>query len=351
MNTVERSDSPGIRQFGVGFLAFLRSAWQLFSRVMSGPYGSVIRFGVAAVLLIVIFSRVDLQQMATVITSLSPSIVGLALLVNLFAWVVNSYKWQLLLTSYGIRHRLDGLLRLNLVANFFSKALPGQVTGEVLKAIRLSGSTKQQQGVFASIFLDRVTGLVAIAILGAAALLISPPPLSGIVGMAPMLGALSVIAIGGALFLGAPTLFGRSNRLKAITQLPHFRYVPAFLSFADSEGRRPGGRQLGIALILALIFQMIIVVFAWLLTVAVGIDASPVVLSWVMAVVAIGYLLPISFAGVGVREGILVGFLSLYGVPANQALTMSLVMFAIEMVVATLGGVINLFGGATSIGS
>ena len=61
------------------------------------------------------------------------------------------------------------------------------------------------------------------------------------------------------------------------------------------------------------------------------------------AVVSLLQSLPISIAGIGVREGAYLYLLQLQGVPGASALALSLTVFGIHMLIALAGGLLQLY--------
>jgi hypothetical protein len=93
---------------------------------------------------------------------------------------------------------------------------------------------------------------------------------------------------------------------------------------------------------LSLVFQAVVVYINLLICMALGIGMSFVQLLWVVAVVSLLQSLPISIAGLGVREGAYVYLLQLQGVPAASALALSLTVFGIQVLLAAAGGLLQL---------
>jgi len=63
---------------------------------------------------------------------------------------------------------------------------------------------------------------------------------------------------------------------------------------------------------------------------------------WIVALVALAQVLPITVAGLGVREGLFVFLLAQYGAPAETALALSLTVFSVTLLFALLGGALSL---------
>jgi hypothetical protein len=70
---------------------------------------------------------------------------------------------------------------------------------------------------------------------------------------------------------------------------------------------------------------------------AANIDAPIATFVWLCAIIFILGRLPISLANLGVRESLLVGLLSLYGVDKSAALLMSMILFSALIFMAIVG--------------
>lgn len=79
-------------------------------------------------------------------------------------------RWQALLRTQGIRLGFRRVAELTLIGNFFNLALPGAVSGDVVKAVYVGRVAAGQRAVaLSSILFDRVigvTGLVIVALMG-----------------------------------------------------------------------------------------------------------------------------------------------------------------------------------------
>jgi uncharacterized membrane protein YbhN (UPF0104 family) len=103
-----------------------------------------------------------------------------------------------------------------------------------------------------------------------------------------------------------------------------------------------GWGTLLVSMLLALLFQLGVVASNYVLCLALGISVSYVQLLWVVAAASLLQSLPISIAGVGVREGAYVYILGTQGVSASSALALSLLVFGIQVLLALAGGLLQL---------
>jgi uncharacterized membrane protein YbhN (UPF0104 family) len=93
---------------------------------------------------------------------------------------------------------------------------------------------------------------------------------------------------------------------------------------------------------LSLVVQGSIVLMNLFICMAIGVQVSYLTLLWIVAVVSLLQSLPISIAGLGVREGAYIFLLSQVGVPTSLALGVSLLVFVVQVALASIGGIYQL---------
>jgi len=257
------------------------------------------------------------------------------------AWIVNTYRWQRILAGFRVTFGFAELFRLNLSGVFYGLALPGQVSGEIVKALRLGGRTGQRRVIYLSIFLDRVYGLIGLALLGCLALVLEPPQPDWL-GRSPGIVALGLVSFAGILIVTLPWLCSVPALLRSGEDHTIGKLEARLLSLTTADGCVPPVATLAVGCALGLMAQALTAVIHWGVALALGLTVSPLALTWILALGTILGMFPISFAGLGVREATYVGLLSLFGVSAGAALTLSLTMFAILVALGVTGGALDL---------
>ena len=86
----------------------------------------------------------------------------------------------------------------------------------------------------------------------------------------------------------------------------------------------------------------------YLLALSLNIDLNITQSAWLFAIISIATIIPISFSGLGIREGASILILSKVGVSSASALSLSLLIFLNGLLVAIIGGIIELFYGHKS---
>ena len=291
----------------------------------------------------VALSRVDVSSLLETLHRAALPFVLLAAAVNLAAWLINSYKWQWLLANSGVAVPYRDLFGLNLVGTFYSMVLPGQIGGEVMKGVRLFGRGVAGPVAAVSILADRLTGLLALVVMGIVGVLLSP----ALAQVHPSLFATLVVA---AIALGTATVYLTTKRGIGIAVAAGDRMggigrrLLGGLSASPAEPSTRGFRSICIPLLLSLAFQVAVAYANLMVCLALGIEISFPQLLWVVTFVSLLQSLPISIAGMGVREGSFLYLLQQQGVDGSKALAMSLTVFAIQILMAAAGGVLEMHG-------
>ena len=62
---------------------------------------------------------------------------------------------------------------------------------------------------------------------------------------------------------------------------------------------------------------------------------------WIQGVLSLALLLPLTFAGLGIREGTLISILGILGVAPEKALALSFSILGLQIILASIGGLIE----------
>ena len=90
------------------------------------------------------------------------------------------------------------------------------------------------------------------------------------------------------------------------------------------------------------LYHFLNIIGFYFLAESVNVSLNILVLGWIRSIVMISNLLPISYSGLGVREGIIIFLFQIYGVPASEALVISLLSFAKNLFLPLVGGILEL---------
>ena len=258
------------------------------------------------------------------------------------ALLLQTQRWLVLLRVQDITVSFWRAFRIVLSGMFFNLFLLGSTGGDVIKIFFIMRETPDKKaGALLSVFIDRVVGILALATVSAAVILVR---WNDLMKSAPM-GVLTVaIILGGSLgFIAAAWVV---DRLNLTSKLPHWlpmhaRIVEAAAAF--SQYAKAGG-AVGSAFLLSLPAHLLLFSTFYFAARAFSAGLGLVSIFCVMPVVSTVTALPISLGGAGLREGLFISLLgSLYQTPKEIAMSISISGFLIIVFWSLVGGLVYLF--------
>lgn len=266
--------------------------------------------------------------------------IGLAILLQTQRWIV-LLRVQEISVSYW------RALRIMLSGMFFNLFLLGSTGGDVIKIFFIMREAPEKKaGALLSVFIDRIVGVAALAVVSAVVILAR---WSDLMKSAPM-GVLTVaIILGGSLgFIFVAWLV---DRLQLTSKLPHWLPLHAKIAEAAaafSQYAKAGG-AVGTAFLLSLPAHLLMFSTFYFAAQAFGAGLSLIGIFCVMPVVCTVTALPISLGGAGVREGLFITLLgALYQTPKEIAMSISISGFLMVVFWSLVGGLVYLLYRSTS---
>jgi hypothetical protein len=244
---------------------------------------------------------------------------------------VAAVRWAALARPIGFPHSVGFFVWRFFEGQFFNLCLPSSIGGDVVKAYRLADSTAGRLLAGCTVLADRLTGLTALAVLAGTALL----------ARRHGFGPLAAVAAGAGLMAAAAAviwiLVGTLNRLLEVIpeQHPSRQFISRLLPYQE----RPA--LMTQALGWSLLVQMGGAVAVALMARALGVTQPLSVWFVVVPLVALAMVVPISIAGVGIREEGL-EFLLKPDVLPEQAVAIGLLWFLATILTGIVGGVLFL---------
>jgi uncharacterized protein (TIRG00374 family) len=292
-------------------------------------------------LLLVFLANSNLQDLFTVLreAELGPILLSLALMPPFV--IIKSWRWRRILQEMSLELPLGTACGLYCVGLFLGATTPGQA-GDLVKAWYLRDRGHPIAPALLSVVLDRLFDLLimaALATLGIFAL--------GQLLPSPELQTALVIAMAIGLVTLTVLLVGRGPREWLMTvALP--RFAPAGVREAlERWSTQLASLSLRPAMLVAVSIASLISAFftfwrLWLLFLALGITDVPLyVVVGVSALIAVLQVLPISIAGVGVRDAALLAVLAPYGYSVEQAIALSGLFLLINLQHILVGFIVS----------
>jgi uncharacterized protein (TIRG00374 family) len=230
---------------------------------------------------------------------------------------------------------------------FFNLFLPSTIGGDLVRSIDLSAQTKKPNEVFATVFLDRLSGYVGLVMVALFSLLIGRK----LIEDRNVFIAVAIITSGLAVILFV--LFNKSlySKIKFLYS-PRTNAAGPALTIIEKikESIKNLHEEIFILrsqkkiilsnLMLSLLIQIIGPLDFYIIALALGIKVSMVYFFIFMPIIGAITLLPISIGGLGLRDAATIFFFAKVGVGKDLAFAMSLVSFFFILVCGSIGGII-----------
>ena len=292
------------------------------------------------ILFFFIFSKIEWNEFINTINRINPIYIYIPIILYFFPGVwLSVLKWKKLMIIYNINLPFKQLYLYYLIGTFFNNFLPSTVGGDVSRVLYLKRVTNKTAEITASIIMERLTGLLALILLGAISVLLN---LSFVIRH-PLLLYFIILLISSViviyLLLGNYTLKRHFHNLKFL--IPFWGKVAEL--FKVLYNYRNHKKVLLSALIISIIFVLfrILVTYLYFLSIAIEVPIRELILIYTL-VQLIG-ILPISINSIGLTEGSYIILFGLIGISSVDALTVALLGRVLFMLVSLSGGVIFIF--------
>lgn len=231
--------------------------------------------------------------------------------------VLSCLKWQWLLRVQGISAPLAQLVQWYLMGSLAGTLLPSDVGGDLGRGYAAARNIGNSTGVWSSVIMERLTGLIALMGLASLALVLMPGVLDAPAWLPFGAGIGIVLTVAGtAVVLGSSSVY--------LARLPR-RMSKIIHQFQEVAARyRNNARTILACLGLSVVFHLGNALSFWLLALAVQPDASAAtMILWPIA--GLFGLLPLTPGGLGVREGIIAALLMRADLSPDQAVAAALI--------------------------
>ncbi|MCL4263247.1 MAG: flippase-like domain-containing protein [Anaerolineae bacterium] len=291
--------------------------------------GTLIKLGVTAVALLLVFTEVDVRQIVAQIGQAQWGWVLFAFgLVNASV-VLRAYRWRILLVALGAAVRFSRLVELYFAAGFFNSVLPSGLAGDVVRAAEAAQDVPADVAA-GTVIVDRLTGLLALFILALVALPIRPPYFP--VELLAQIVVVCVVGLAGGLALLHGGLVRQVGRLVPGRLRPYWAKIEQVLTAVAACG----WRAVGSALLVSVLFNLMQIGWWWAAGKSLGYDVPVSIYFYTTPLMALATLMP-SIGGLGVRENLAILLFAPTGLTPGEAVSLSLLVFALERSSGLLG--------------
>jgi len=295
---------------------------------LGGWAGVALRLAATLGLVAFVLRGIDWPSLLTLLKSLDWRWFTVGIITAVGIQVIAGIRWSALARPIGFQHSTAAFVWKFFEGVFFNLCLPSSIGGDVIKAYRLSETTRGRLLAGCTILADRLAGVSALGVLAGAALLAIR---FALVPAATFAVGLALLA---AVIVGFRVAVGGLDRL--LDLLPHQHRLRQFLSQLLPYQQRP--HLMTQAIGWSLIVQVGASVSVALLARGIGVSLGLGIWFSVVPLISLAMVLPLSINGVGVREGGMALLLAPWGIGKEQAVAIGLLWFFATIVTGLIGG-------------
>lgn len=289
----------------------------------------LLKWSITIALLGFVLSKIDVLEFFSILSAFDPLFFLLAFCIQFSLSILQAIRWRIIVNSAQIKIERVGAWLNVLIGLFFNQAFPSSIGGD---AMRIYFAKSIGVGsAFRTIIIDRIFALLTLSVISLCICCVffltsSDLPYIELMLLAELLLILGCFApIFGELVGQKLKKFKRVNLATINTFCCQFREI-----FYNQT------KILQIAF-MSITIHFFVSVSGVLLFLGMGSDISPLLLGAIFALVNLFSVIPISFGGWGVREGVAIALFSSLDIETEVVFAVS-VLFGVLMIAVGLSG-------------
>jgi len=291
----------------------------------------LLKIAVSALLLVLVISFVDVDEMGPSIMSADPFWLGLSLIALVCQLIISMLRWRDVCTALGLDISYSNALSLGFVGQMFNQILPTNLGGDGVRILAMSRHGWRWTAAARTVLVDRAIGLLFIIGVAGVSLLVAlatgkPQIPQGALLFALVAALLTTIAI--LIAFAAPHVERWQERYGALRPLAWG--LTGMRTALSSQKWTPQ------ILLKGLLVHLLLVQSFCFQAAALDIEITRE-LFMLVTLIILASAFPLSFAGWGVREGAAVTALALMGVSTTDAVIISVLHGVGQIVIGLLG--------------
>lgn len=296
----------------------------------------MIKLALSLIMIAILLKVVDFEELFSTLASLPLSVVALIIFGYLLGQFISCYKWLLIVRSAGIKTSYLKALRAYYIATYVNCFAFGMIGGDLARGLLVSRGHENKLAGITSVVFDRIHGLIILSIIG-----ISSSLCFGLVGNLTTNLLLVLIALTASLLLFwvlAPLGILKVVPSKFLSSKSRFRQ--RIQGIANAFPRSP--KVILHISALSFVFHLLQIALHLPMAYAVGTSIPITSLLVVIPYVNIFSSLPISWQGVGLREGAYIFFLTPHYITQEQAVACGVIWLSAIVISSAMGGILAL---------
>ncbi len=296
---------------------------------------TLLKFIVSGGILYFLFSHMDMELFWHDLRTVSPYAILFVAVFFICLQAVSAFRWSIILKK-DIHVPYRKLLAIYFIGMFFNNFLPTMVGGDIVKGLYLYRESRKGGVSVASIFMDRYSGFSALIIITTIALIAGYPLIQG----TPLPGFFFLL-VGGYTAASLVIWVGplHSWAMKILAKIHFYGINKKIDALYKTLMAYKGHKDILVKILLiSFVVQAGVIVGYYILARSLGIEVRLAYFFFFIPLATVFSMVPISVGGLGLREGAFVYLFTMVGATKEQAISLSLIWYAVMVAVSMIGG-------------
>lgn len=284
-----------------------------------------LKAAITIVIFYLISQSIEIDKIIPIVTNANLSLLIVAFILQTLAIFIAGIRWFLVMKKLNFPLPLNFYIKQYFIGMLFSQALPSSIGGDAYRIVALSRRKQSKTKSFYGVLIDRILGLLGLLLIVAIGLILNPDILPKEIYLSVFVALLI-----GILLILSLLIFTKFSFLK------RFKFLQWVFSLSDYFRHNLHGLSvLTSRMFISISIHLFVISCIYCIGLAIGLNQPLEVFLLFVPISLLLTLIPISFAGWGIREGAMVVLFTLVGSPKEVALATS-ILYGIILILSSL---------------
>lgn len=303
------------------------------------------RIGLSFLFVVFLSINVDWRIIITAFKEINLSLYVVSTILTLFSSLFVAGKYYLLIKDTSISQSIPSLIKINLISRFYALFLPSAIGTEAIRWYKVTRNERGRIFFLATTIFERSFFILVLLLSGLIPLFFYSSN-SEIMALRLRIFPVVILLLSIVCFFIAYFIFPiiRSSLNSIINRLSimQFKNIDIDSSLKIFTIKSETSYIYIHIFILSIIWQVVFICRIFTLFKAVVIPLNFVDITWMGSLVLLLQILPISYAGIGIREGAYAYLFTIFKLPPEKGVLIGTLFFSQMLILAGLGGLFEI---------
>ncbi|UCE56533.1 MAG: flippase-like domain-containing protein [Desulfobacterales bacterium] len=307
----------------------------------------VLRIGISCLFIGYLLKKVDISALVSALSGTNLVLYLLSTLLAVLSSLFLACKYYLLIKDSVIKQSMLSLFKINFITRFYALFLPTAVGRDVVRWIKVTRNQYGRSLFLASIIFERLTFFFLLICFGSIPLFFYDS-ISRIAILRMRIMPISILSLAIASILISffilPPIQSFIKKLIHIVFARRWKDLDIDAIIDDITLKNMKSSFYIYVFGLGLVWQLFFIGRLYALIAATALPLNVLDVAWMGSLVLLLQTIPISFAGIGIREGAYAYLFTLFGLPPEKGVVIGILFFFQMLIMAFAGGVLEFTG-------